>query len=58
MPRNFEIEKRIKANLEYNHKNNVNLYGGMGMDSASPKEKLLREEELEYMKNHPELYKL
>ncbi len=55
--RNLEIEERIKRINGINNVHNVNLYGGMGLDGISMKEKLLRYEEIEYMNKHPEIYK-
>jgi len=54
--RNDEIEKRIKLIEKRNNIHGINLYGGMGLDSVLSDVKLLRLEELEYMKQHPDLY--
>ena len=35
----------------------INSYGGMGMDGISEEERKLRLEELDYIRNHPEIYK-
>lgn len=57
MNRNIEIEDRIhkRKNSDILHK--INSYGGMGMDGLVGEEKLKRLEEINYMKNHPEIYK-
>jgi hypothetical protein len=54
--RNYEIEKRIKLIEKRNKDYGINLYGGMAMDSVSNDVKLLRLEELKYMKENPHLY--
>ena len=54
--RNYEIEKRIKLIEKRNKDYGINLYGGMGLDSVSNDVKLLRLEELKYMKENPHLY--
>lgn len=52
--KNLELENRIKEMNLYNAKYNVNLYGGMGMYAATDKEKMLRLEEIDYMKKYCE----
>lgn len=55
--RNIELENRIKERQLSDKLKNINSYGGMGMDSISVNEKKIRLEELNYIKNHPEIYK-
>lgn len=57
MNRNFELESRINKIQKYDILNKVNSYGAMGMDGISDNVKKLRLEELDYMRNHPEIYK-
>jgi hypothetical protein len=54
--RNYELEKRIKLIEKHNKDYGINLYGGMGLDSVSNDIRLLRLEELKYMKDNPQLY--
>ena len=57
MPRDFELEKRIKERQDTDIKLKRNSYGGMGMDSISGNYKKMILEELEYISNHPEIYR-
>lgn len=57
MKRNFELEKRIKIRKDYDHKHGINSYGGMGMDGITIEEKKIIEEEINYISQHPEIYK-
>jgi hypothetical protein len=57
MNRNIEIEKRIEKRKQQDLKLKINSYGGMGMDGLSQCEKAVIIEELNYIANHPELYK-
>ena len=54
--RNLDIEDRIRKNTERNHKYKINVYGGMGMDGDIPSVLKDKYEELDYIKNHPEIY--
>lgn len=56
MKRNFDIEARIKMRrnaLGYG----ANPYGGMGMDGNSASVIKEKQEELDYMNQHPEIYR-
>lgn len=57
MNRNLELENRIKERNNYDNLHKINSYGGMGMDCASVNEKKLKLEELDYMRNHPEIFR-
>ncbi len=57
MKRNAEIEQRIQKRKYNDMRLNINSYGGMGMDGISANEKTLRLEEMNYIANHPEIYK-
>lgn len=57
MNRNLELENRIKEIKNFDRLHNINSYGGMGMDGIYVNEKKLRLEELEYIRNHPEIFK-
>jgi hypothetical protein len=57
MNRNLELENRIKERKTYDRLQKINSYGGMGMDGISVNEKKLRLDELEYIRNHPEIFK-
>lgn len=57
MNRNLELENRIKERENFDRLHKINSYGGMGMDGISENEKNLRLDELEYIRNHPEIYK-
>lgn len=57
MNRNIELENRIEERKKFDKLSKINSYGGMGMDCASADEKKLRLEEIEYMRNHPEIFK-
>lgn len=56
MNRDPEIEKRINKITYYDNLYKINSYGGMGMDGLSAGEKKLRLQELDYIRNHPEIY--
>lgn len=56
MFRNLNIEKRINERTENDCKLGINSYGGMGLDGISGNCKNITMEELNYMKNHPEIY--
>lgn len=49
MKRNAEIEKRIKDREEYDRQHNTNSYGGMGLDSSTPSERIKKLEDIKYM---------
>ena len=57
MNRNIEIEQRIKNRQANDLLYGINSYGGMGMDCCSPAEKKLKWEELNYIQQHPEIFK-
>lgn len=57
MNRNIEIEQRIEKRKQRDIELGRNSYGGMGMDGLSGNEKAIIVEELNYIANHPELYK-
>ena len=57
MNRNLELENRIKERNNFDRLHKINSYGGMGMDGISLNEKKLRLEELDYIRNHPEIFK-
>ena len=57
MNRNFAMEKRIKDMQDSDILHKINSYGGMGMGTASPNEKKIRLEEIDYIEKHPEIYK-
>ena len=57
MHRNVELERRIKERKANDKMYHRNSYGGMGMDGISEEERKLRLEELDYIRNHPEIYK-
>jgi len=52
--RNYELEKRIKQIEKHNKDYGVNLYGSL--DTVPNDIKLLRLEELKYIKDNPHLY--
>ena len=52
--RNYELEKRIKQIEKHNKDYGVNLYGSL--DTVPNDIKLLRLEELKYIKDNPQLY--
>ena len=54
--RNLDIEKRIKERKDNDYKLGINSYGGMGLDGISGNYKNMILEEMNYIKNHPEIY--
>ena len=57
MDRNLHIEERIRERTKYDILHQINSYGGMGMDGITGDEKRKRLEEIDYMNNHPEIYR-
>ena len=56
LPRDTEIEARIARRHAADVADQINSYGGMGMDSVSAAERKLRVAEVQYMTAHPELF--
>lgn len=57
MNRDFALEQRIKKRTEYDISHGINSYGGMGMDGLDGHERQIRLQEIEYIRNHPEVYR-